>query len=476
MTALILPLVVLCLLAPMRWVVAGLPAIWILQRLLPPTSGIPMDVGGVELSPTDVVIVVLAMRAAVELVWRKEVVIDRRLYLALGGYLLVNLLASMAAGIKFGEGHLMGCVISWVRFLSELLVLPIAAQAVRDMAGLKMCIRVLLGTLAAVALVQFVNYAGASRGIIIGEVQGIERGELRYFGPVGDAVGVVLLLGYIAALCYANVPGAALFFGGIALTGGLGAVLALTVGTGLFLVLGTRTAAVREFMRSRWWMLPLAVVGALLVAGFFAKPLTQTLLGRVTTGSYKESGSQRSVSARMALAMVTDNPLLGVGYMGYERALPEYGGERYFDLEHPDGATANANNQILQTLADGGVLGLGAFVVLMAAAGRLLWRASRIGDGFVATFFLAVFIWLLAQLFGNVAAVWLNPSAFVARILWVALGLAVAANRVMEAQADGSAGEEKGVERYGQYGKANEYDAAPALIQMRRDEPTLALV
>jgi hypothetical protein len=36
---------------------------------------------------------------------------------------------------------------------------------------------------------------------------------------------------------------------------------------------------------------------------------------------------------------------------------------------------------------------------------------------FLSTFYLAVFIWLLAEVFGNLAAVWLAPSCYVARLL-----------------------------------------------------------
>src|SRR5205807_197218 len=89
-------------------------------------------------------------------------------------------------------------------------------------------------------------YFGAGHGIIIGEVQGIERGELRYFGPVGDSVGMVLLLGYLASLCFANLAGTALFLGGIQLTAGLGAMLAAAVGTGFFFAFGARTRATVE--------------------------------------------------------------------------------------------------------------------------------------------------------------------------------------------------------------------------------------
>ena len=146
------------------------------------------------------------------------------------------------------------------------------------------------------------------------------------------------------------------------------------------------------------------------------------------------SANQRIASATNAVAMIVDNPLFGVGYMGYQSALDRYGGDKFFDLGHLDGATANANNQFLQTLTDGGVPGLAAFLLLVFCAARLLLKiATQSDDPFLSTFYLAAFIWLLAQVFGNLAAVWLAPSCYVARLLWIILGIGVAIQRLVPA-------------------------------------------
>ncbi len=432
MKALIFAFIGLCAFIPSRLLVAILLPLWVAQRLLP-TELQPLTYAGpIEVSPADLLIVLLMGRLIFSIAQGRRLVIDRPLYLALGIYILVNLMAALAAGFKFGDAQFARCTTSMVRFVSELSVLPIVAQMVKTQAQAKFCIRVLLGTLGALALIQFANYFGASRGIMIGEVQGLERGEMRCFGPVGDSVGVVLLLGYLASLCFANLPAAALFLGGILLTAGVGAIFATAVGTGVFAIFGTRTIAVREYVKKRLWLLPLiglvGIVGAIVVA----RPMTATLLDRVGTGTYASSGAQRTVSAKLAAAMIADNPLLGVGYMGYERMLERYGGDQYFDLAHPDGATANANNQILQSLTDSGFIGLLAFGLLVFCSARLLWRtAARCDDRLIGTFFFAACLWLLTQLFGNIAAVWLNPASFVARLTWIALGLAVAVARMI---------------------------------------------
>jgi O-antigen ligase len=434
MKALLLLAIALCAAIPSRFVAAALPLVWVLQRLLPPELSVLIKAGPVELVSSDLLILVLFARLMVTVFVERELVADRPLYLTLGAYLVVNLLSTLVAGIKFGEPQLVRCAISWGRFLSELLVLPIIAQAVRTLPQARMFGRVVLVTLVGLAVIQFVNYFGASRGFIIGEVQGIERGEERYFGPIGDSVGVILLLGYLVSLCCASLAGAALFLGGILLTAGLGAMLAAGVGTGCFLLIGLRGKAVVDFARRMFWVLPLLAFTIVVAVVVFAGPLTRTLFDRLGTGNYTTSGAQRAVSAKLAVAMIVDNPLLGVGYMGYERALSHYGGDRYFDLNRPNGATANANNQFLQSLSDSGIIGLAALAAFVFAAGRLLLRlATQCDDPFFSTFFLAAFLWLCAQVFGNLAAVWLNPSSFVARFLWVILGMAVAVARILAA-------------------------------------------
>jgi O-antigen ligase len=449
MDALILLAVLICGLLPNRWIAPAFPLIWVFERLLPaddqpPTPGgnIPpllAHVGTIGLSPADLIIILLLLKLAFSLALHRELVIDRSLYLGLAFYLSVNLLASLGAGMKFGEAAFLRSLTSCARFVAEALVIVIISQTIQTSAQAKRVLRILLGTLVLLAVIQFVNWFGASHGFVIGEVQGLERGEPRYFGPVGDSAGMVLLLGYLVALCFASVTGAALFLGGILLTAGLGAVVATCVATALFFFFGLRTTAVRDFALRLLVLLPLLALAALVSLSLFTNSLDTTLLDRLTSGNYLDSGAQRGASSKLAAAMILDNPLLGVGYMGYERALEQYGGDAYFDLEHLGGA-ANANNQILQALTDGGIVGLLAFAVLITVAARLFLRvAARSEDRFLSTYYLAAFLWLLTQVFGNLAAVWLTPASFVARLLWVLLGVAVAVARLLPVTQSSSA-------------------------------------
>ena len=431
MKAVLLLLVALCAVIPRAYAVALVPALWIMERIFLDPGEAVFSVGPVVVSMVDCAIVILFGKLLFEIACKRDIVADRRLYAALAIYLAVNFLATLAAGAKFGESHLLGCAISWARLVSYMLLVPIAAQAMKTLPQARRCLGILLGTLGALAAIQFVNFFGASHGIIIGEVQGIERGEVRYFGPVGDSVGFVLLLGYLLALCFGSLASAGAFLGAILLTAGLGAIFATALGSGFFLLAARHAPAFGAAVRRCAWLLPVLLVVGIVAGLAFARPLIGPLLDRVGTGGYANSGSQRLDTARVAGAMILDHPLLGVGYMGYQRVLGRYGGEKFFDLSKQDGATANANNQVLQALTDSGVPGLAAFVGLIFCAGRCFLRiAARHDEPFFSAFYLGAFIWLLALVFGDLAAVWLLPS-FAELVLWILLGVSIALPRLL---------------------------------------------
>jgi hypothetical protein len=434
MTAMLLSLVVVCAVLPARYAVSALPALWIIQNTIPIEGGILFTAGAVDLYLVDLVLVVLLLKLIVTVVSTRQFPVDKALFSAIAIYLGVNFLATIAAGAKFGDGQLIPCMTSLARFVAEVLIVPIMAQAVTTIPQAKRCIGIVIATLGVLAAIQFINFFGASHGFVIGEVQGMEREAARYFGPMGDSVGVVLLLGFVISLCFANVAGIVAFLGGIVLTAGLGAIFSTGVGMVLFLIFGRQTAAVHAFVHRTLWLLPMAAFVAIVFEVTCSSPLAPTLLERMGEGNFESSGSQRLASATIAGAMIVDNPLFGVGYMGYQSALDRYGGDEFFDLAYLDGGTANANNQFLQALTDGGVVGLLAFLLLVFYSTRLLLKiATQSDDRFLSTFYLAAFIWLLAQVFGNLAAVWLAPSCYVARLLWILLGIGVAIRRLAPA-------------------------------------------
>ena len=432
MTALLLLCVIVCAALPAPYVAAALPAIWLSQGTLLGERAVLFN-AGVPVTIADLVLLTLIGKLIFSAVCTRTLVTHRGIYVAFAVFMLVNLLATLASGVKTADAPVSHGITALMRLGSEFALVPILAQTVRSLTIARRCAGIVLATLGVLAAIQFINFFGASRGFTIGEVQGLERGEVRYFGPVGDSVGSVLLLGYLYSLCASSVLGTGAFLGGIMLTAGLGAVFSTGVGTLLFLFFGMRAAAVRAFFARYFWLLPALAFAGLIGVVTIGQSLSKTLVDRLSGGGYSESAGQRMASGRLAAAMIADHPMTGVGYMEYESALPRYGGERAFNLAHPDGATANANNQILQTLADAGVPGLLAFGALIFCAARLLHGlGAQSQDRFLATFFLGAFVWLLAQVCGNQAAVWLVPGSYVARFLWIILGTGVAVAKLMQ--------------------------------------------
>ena len=434
MNALIAVLLAVCFVLPACYLAAALPALWLAQNTILAERAALLKMGGVDVTLVDLVLVLLMAKFALSVVLTRQLAADRPLYLAIAFYLGVNVLASVAAGAQFGNPHMLRSFIALARLLSEIAIVPILAQSIATLPQARRCGQIVLVTLVVLGVIQFVNFFSASRGFVIGEVQGMERGELRYFGPVGDSVGFVLLLGYLAALCAGRLAGVLLFAGGIVLTAGLGAFFGAGVATLLFAIFGLPTEVLRGAARKTLWIVPLALFAVALVASTVARPMVTTLVERLSTGKYRESASQRMASTSLGVRMILANPVLGVGFMGYAAALPHYGGRQFFDLSKENGGTANANNQLIQTLTDAGLCGLLSVIALVGASLHLFMKLARsLDDPLLTTLFRAAFIWLLAQVLGNMAAVWIVPSSYIARLLWVLLGLGVAVARISTA-------------------------------------------
>ncbi len=434
MTALLLLCVLFCAALPVPYVAAALPAIWLAQGTMLGTRAALFTAGPAQVNVADLVLLTLIARFAFSVVRTREVVAHRPLYLAFAIFVLVNFMATLSSGVLAADAPVMAGVTALVRLCSEIALVPILAQTVRSLPQARRCVGILLVTIGALVAIQFVNFLGASHGFTIGEVQGIERGEVRYFGPMGDSVGSILLLGYLYSLCASSLLGAAASLGGIMLTAGLGALFSTGVGTLIFVFFGMRATAARAFLSRYFWLLPALAFAGLVAVVTIGKPLSKTLVERVTGGAYSNSADQRVASGRLGVAMILDNPMTGVGYTGYQWALGRYGGERAYDLALSSGATTNANNQLIQTMTDAGLPGLLAFVWLMFCAARLLHGLGvQSHDRFLAIFYLAGFLWLLTQVLGNQAAVWLVPSSYVARFLWIILGTGVAVAKLLPA-------------------------------------------
>jgi O-Antigen ligase len=417
----------LCALLPNWLAVALVPSLLVVQRLTI-TEEDALSVGPLHVYPLDVITALLVAKWLATVDWQDLLRRQSVVYSALGAWALVNLMASLVAGLKFGQSHMIGCIILWARGLSEAVLLLIMADALGSLRQARLVIAILVLFLGALVAIQFINFAGLDSGLVIGEVQGVERDAVRVFGPVGDSVGFVLLLGYLYWLCRENIIGVAAFVGGIVLTAGLGAIFGILVATAFYLFARRHIVAPGAAGR-RGVQLLVGFLAVSVMAILYGESMTVTLRDRL---SGQESGEQRQATAKIAFAMIEDNLFTGVGFMGFSAVADRYGAGDYFDPDKPDGGTANANNQVLQSLADAGIAGPLSLVLLIFTATRLFHRvAVRTRDPIVSVFFWAAMLWLLSQLFGNLAATWLTPASFVGIITWICIGLAVGVERLL---------------------------------------------
>ena len=79
------------------------------------------------------------------------------------------------------------------------------------------------------AITVYCNVIAVSLGFRFGEVQPTEE-MVRYFGPIGDQVGFILLLFIFKKLIERNILGALFLGGAVVATGTVGAVGTLIVG------------------------------------------------------------------------------------------------------------------------------------------------------------------------------------------------------------------------------------------------------
>lgn len=408
-------IILLLLFVPLPYLGALIPVVFTAQKLLVDQGAI-FDAGEARVYIGDLYVVAILVRVTTDAILRRHLVWKEPLFLVFSVYVAINVISTLFAWPLFGVNHTIACFASLTRFLSIAAVMPIMANAIRSHTQLKGCIGLILGWSFILVAIQLLNLI-LPAGLSIGEVQGREREFERYFGPVGDSVGFILTLSLAFGLSARSIAVIVASMFGIVLTGTIGAIIASAV-----VVL-----AIIKSLRHREVVLLLGVfsVGLVLI---LVVPALQASVGRLFQRLNPDAlmdtgGAQRLWTINAAMTVIRNEPVLGVGYMGFERAA--FGSTAV----ERTGATANANSQYLQIMCDSGIVGLIAFAYLMVTCLRTL-RASAIRPmpEICADFFRASFVWLLSLLFGNLVAPWFVPGSMITLLLFLVLGMAVAAH------------------------------------------------
>jgi O-antigen ligase len=162
-------------------------------------------------------------------------------------------------------------------------------------------------------------------------------------------------------------------------------------------------------IRSRWWMVAAAAIVV----------VTVTPIGPRIVAVFAEDAQGRVDEWRMGVAVVADNPLLGVGPEGYRIAFPSVVDAEYERRYTRQAAPDRAHNGALDTAA---MFGLPGLIAYLAAAGFLIRRsgqAVKSQSPLLVGFGAAVIGYLVQQQF-------LFPIAEIDVIFWLFAGIVVA--------------------------------------------------
>lgn len=247
-------------------------------------------------------------------------------------------------------------------------------------------------------------------------------GDARVSGTIGSPNTAAAYLGLTMVLSLS------LFLGGLPRRdrwlAGIGFALALLpmIFTGsrggwmqLILAIGVLAIAARRSLPLR----KMAAAAVLLTV--VVLPFRATVLDRVS-GDDNGSAESRMPMNRLALAMISDHPILGVGANNYALAMEPYTGDFrgvFFYTVH---------NKFLLVLAETGVFGLAAFVAFLGAIIRDGWRVWKLRDPVmspIAIGCVAAITGLMLQM--NVEPARTDPYS---HMLWLCGGLVLAMRRI----------------------------------------------
>lgn len=252
----------------------------------------------------------------------------------------------------------------------------------------------------------------------IGEVQGSFAGSrgLRSFGVLGDGGTFVVSFLVVAFLATRRPVWFTLSLFALILSGSRMALVVAGAGVALYLVLANPRG---RLQRTGERALRVVVASAVMIAALIALQVVFSLIAKqfgafdaLTRLSETQLGeTDRLFSITQGLEWVKMSPVYGHGFNSYY----------YFSLRSAMfGANeSNALNQIVQTLMDGGVLGLGFlalffFEVIRPGSGTLIDPRN---DPF------AIRAWLLAFVVINQAAVYIFPAFFLTVLVFGLAGV-----------------------------------------------------
>ena len=127
-----------------------------------------------------------------------------------------------------------------------------------------------------------------------------------------------------------------------------------------------------ESLKTRFWAASILLTAGLILDHSFFERLASSVLH---AGQSLENS--RLHIWRPTLEIIKSNPLLGVGLDNFKTAFPYYSGIEFNLIDGMFTSSRNAHNELLQTAATTGFIGLAAYLGVLAAFGWMWWKAYR---------------------------------------------------------------------------------------------------
>ena len=234
---------------------------------------------------------------------------------------------------------------------------------------------------------------------------------LRVFGVMGDVAPWFLSFFAIWALQAKNYISYLLYASTCVLGASLGASALVIMATVLHFYLKSQNKGVFVIR----FVALILVGGFIVLTVYFDQFKSISIVKRILdpTTFKSASGAQRLFSYGLAIDLIKQSPIWGWGYGTFLYNLQSWGAD-FFRLKFGFGALSNANNQILQILYEGGIIGLIFFIFMVR---RILTIMNSGINWFkrqhkMLEFKKASFIWFLSMITMNQTAVWMIPSIF----------------------------------------------------------------
>lgn len=203
----------------------------------------------------------------------------------------------------------------------------------------------------------------------------------------------------------------------------IGAAIYFTFSRGALLALMTIVVLTVVFAGHRIlrWLALAAILAGMAGALAYAPEAAERLASLADVFGGKETGDPAIAERRSvlvaALRMISDQPLLGVGYGQYEVLYPAYAARYGLDLDAPP----RPHNLFLEILAEGGLVSLVTFLALVGAAIAVLYRSDRIESSPRGRYVTAIAGALMLSLAGYLVTALFLHGAFL-RFFWMLNG------------------------------------------------------